>query len=265
MLIDLKAIYTLWLREMIRFFRLRSRVIGSLGMPIFFLAFMGMGFNSSFNMPGTGDMDYITFLAPGMIGMTLLFSSMFAGLSVLWDREFGFLKEIMVTPVSRVSIILGRTLGGVTTGLLQGIIIMILAIPIGFEMTGISVEFSIPSFILGVLLSILFMGLIAATFIGLGLAFASIIEDMSGYSLIMNFIIFPLFFLSGALFPIDNMPEWVQSLSYVDPLTYGVDGLRAAMIGTSEFSIFIDLLALSISSAIMIYLGAFLFDRAEVD
>ncbi|MDY6959879.1 MAG: ABC transporter permease, partial [Halobacteriota archaeon] len=176
MLIDLKAIYTLWLREMIRFFRLRSRVIGSLGMPIFFLAFMGMGFNSSFNMPGTGDMDYITFLAPGMIGMTLLFSSMFAGLSVLWDREFGFLKEIMVTPVSRVSIILGRTLGGVTTGLLQGIIIMILAIPIGFEMTGISVEFSIPSFVLGVLLSILFMGLIAATFIGLGLAFASIIE-----------------------------------------------------------------------------------------
>ncbi|MDY6959947.1 MAG: ABC transporter permease, partial [Halobacteriota archaeon] len=156
-------------------------------------------------------------------------------------------------------------LGGVTTGLLQGIIIMILAIPIGFEMTGISVEFSIPSFVLGVLLSILFMGLIAATFIGLGLAFASIIEDMSGYSLIMNFIIFPLFFLSGALFPIDNMPEWVQSLSYVDPLTYGVDGLRAAMIGTSEFSIFIDLLALSISSAIMIYLGAFLFDRAEVD
>ncbi len=266
MLIDIKAIYTLWLREMIRFFRLRSRVIGSLGMPIFFLAFMGMGLNSSFNMPpGAGDMDYITFLAPGMIGMTLLFSSMFAGMSVLWDREFGFLKEIMVTPVSRVSIILGRTLGGVTTGLFQGIIIMVLAIPIGFKMTGISADFSTPGFIIGVLLSIVFMGLIAATFIGLGLVFASIIEDMSGYSLIMNFIIFPLFFLSGALFPIDNMPGWVQSLSYADPLTYGVDGLRACMIGTCEFSILIDLVALIISSAVMMCLGAFLFDRAEVD
>lgn len=267
MIIDIKAIYTLWLREMIRFFRFRSRVIGMLGMPIFFLAFLGMGFNSSFSMPGADDVDYITFLAPGMIGMTLLFSSMFSGLSVLWDREFGFLKEIMVTPVSRVSIVLGRTLGGVTSGLLQGILIMVLAIPIGFKMTGISEEFSIFSFSTGFLLSIVFMCLIAAAFIGLGLAFASVIEDMSGYSLIMNFIIFPLFFLSGALFPIDNLPQWVQAFSYIDPLTYGVDGLRGCMIGASQaqFPLIVDFFALVISCAVMIFIGAYLFEKTEVD
>ena len=267
MIIDINAIYTLWLREMTRFFRLRSRVIGSLGMPVFFLAFLGMGFNSSFSLPGSTDMDYITYLAPGMIGMTLLFSSMFAGLSVLWDREFGFLKEIMVTPVSRVSIILGRTLGGVTTGLLQGIIIMVLAIPIGFKMTGIFGEPSILSLGIGILLSIVFMSLIAAAFIGLGLAFASIIEDMSGYSLIMNFIIFPLFFLSGALFPIENLPPWVQNIAYIDPLMYGVDGLRGCMIGTSQaqFPLIVDFLALVISCIVMIYIGAYLFEKTEVD
>ena len=197
--------------------------------------------------------------------MTLLFSSMFVGLSVLWDREFGFLKEIMVTPVSRISIVLGRTLGGVTTGLLQGIIIMLLGIPIGFKMTGISEEFSIWSFTIGFLLAILFMSLIATAFIGLGLAFASRMEDMSGYSLIMNFLIFPLFFLSGALFPIENLPEWVQGVSYLDPLTYGVDALRGCMIGSSEFPLIIDFIALVISCVVMVYIGAYLFEKTEVD
>ena len=265
-IIDINAIYTIWLREMTRFFRLKSRVVGSMGMPLFFLAFMGMGFNTSFGMSGAFEgVDYITYLTPGIIGMTLLFSSMFVGLSVLWDREFGFLKEIMVIPVSRVSIVLGRTLGGVTTGLLQGMIIMVLGIPLGFKMTGISSEFSVFSFSVGLLLSIVFMCLIAATFIGLGLAFASKMEDMSGYSLIMNFLIFPLFFLSGALFPVENLPKWVQSISYLDPLTYGVDGLKGCLIGGSQFPLIVDFVALFISCIVMICIGTYLFEKTEVN
>ncbi|MHC1582036.1 MAG: ABC transporter permease [Candidatus Syntropharchaeia archaeon] len=258
-LIDFTAIYTLWLREILRFFRLKSRVVGSLGMPLFFLIFLGM---APVNVK-VGN--YIDFLTPGIIGMVLLFASMFAGISVLWDKEFGFLKEIMVAPVSRVSIVLGRTAGGVTTAMMQGFIILALGIPMGLKITGIYRNFTIPGFIIGFFFSILFMILISATFIGLGLAFASKMEDMSGYSLVMNFLIFPIFFLSGALFPLDDFPLWLQYLAYIDPLTYGVDGLRGCLIGYSEFPLLLDFSLLSLSCIAMIYLGAYLFERSEVE
>jgi ABC-2 type transport system permease protein len=195
MKLDLFAIYSIWLREMLRFFRLKSRLIGSVGAPFFFLAFLGMGFGSSTAIPGIPPgIGYVSFLTPGIIGMTLLFSATFAGISVLWDRQFGFLKEIMVAPVSRIAIVLGRTAGGVTTGILQAMIILL---------SGMALGMIVPS-LQGFILSLVFMILIAATFIGMGLAFASQMEDMSGFSLIMNFLIFPLFFLSGALFPLDD-------------------------------------------------------------
>jgi ABC-2 type transport system permease protein len=252
--INLTAIYVLWLREMKRFVRAKSRVIGTLAMPLFFLAFLGLGF-TKMNIPGLSKgIDYIHFLVPGIIGMTMLFTSMFAGISVLWDREFGFLKEIMVTPVNRVSIVLGRIAGGTTTALIQGILILSISVLMGFKIIGI----------LSFLLSIVFMVLIAVTFIGLGLIFASKMKDIHGFSLIMNFVIFPLFFLSGALFPLGNLPVWIRCISYIDPLTYGVDGLRGALIGVFSLSIVSNLIILIGFSLVMVLLGAYFFGKSEV-
>ncbi|MBU4203664.1 MAG: ABC transporter permease, partial [Acidobacteria bacterium] len=225
-MIDRAAITVLWLREMKRFVRAKSRIIGALAMPLFFLGFLGMGFRRM-AIPGMGDgVGYLQFLVPGILGMSLLFSSTFGGLSVLWDREFGFLKEIMVAPVSRVSIVLGRIAGGVTTSMIQVLLLFGISFLMGFRLR------SLPM----LLLALVFMILISVTFLGLGLVFASMMKDMQGFSIVMNFVIFPLFFLSGALYPLDNFPAWLRALSYLDPLTYGIDGIRAALIGYSSFS-----------------------------
>lgn len=253
-LINLLAIYTLWLREMKRFFRAKSRVVGSLGMPFFFLLFLGKGFSRA-RLPGIPPgVDYVNYLTPGIIGMILLFGSMFAGISVLWDRQFGFLKEVMVTPVSRTSIVIGRVAGGVTMALFQGVLVLVAGLAMGLK-TGV----------FGVLTSLVFMVLISTAFVGLGLAFASKMDDMHGFQLIMNFLMFPLFFLSGALFPITELPSGVAILSYLDPLTYGVDALRGTLIGTSQFSLVLDTTILLGSCAVMVGLGAYLFEGVEVD
>ncbi len=247
------AVYVLWLREMKRFLRAKSRVIGSLAMPLFFLAFLGLGFNRMV-IPGMSrGVNYMRFLVPGIIGMGMLFTSTFTGLSVLWDREFGFLKEIMVAPVSRVSIVLGRIVGGTTTAVIQGFLILIISLLAGFRVVGI---LSFP-------LTLLFMILISTTFIGLGLILASKMKDMQGFGIIMNFIIFPLFFLSGALYPVENLPKAIRYLSFIDPLTYGVDGLRGALIGVYSFSFILDLLLMIGFSAIMVFLGAYFFEKSE--
>lgn len=246
------AVYVLWLREMKRFMRAKSRVIGTLVMPLFFLAFLGFGF-SNVNIPGMGNVNYINFLVPGIIGMTMLFTSMFAGISVLWDREFGFLKEIMVAPVDRISIVLGRIAGGMSSSLIQGILILGISVLMGFKIIGIS----------SMLLSIVFMLLISSAFIGLGLIFASKMRDIQGFGLIMNFIIFPLFFLSGALFPLESLPILVRYISYLDPLTYGVDGLRGALIGISSFPVIFNLMILAGFSVGMVVLGAYFFEKSE--
>lgn len=247
------AMYVLWLREMKRFLRAKSRVIGTLAMPLFFLAFLGLGF-SKMSIPGlAGRIDYIHFLVPGIIGMTMLFTSMFAGISVLWDREFGFLKEIMVAPVNRISIVLGRIIGGATTSLIQGILILGISVLMGFKIVGV----------LQFVLAVVFMLLISSAFIGLGLIFASKMKDIHGFSLIMNFVIFPLFFLSGALYPLENLPLWVRYISYIDPLTYGVDGLRSVLIGISSFSIIFNFIILVGFSILMILLGAYFFEKSE--
>ncbi|HEB36962.1 hypothetical protein LCGC14_1519690 [marine sediment metagenome] len=252
-MINKTAIYVLWMREMKRWWRAKSRIVGSLAMPLFFLAFLGLGFRRM-TIPGlSDDVGYIRFLVPGIIGMNILFSSTFGGLSVLWDREFGFLKEIMVAPVSRVSIVLGRIAGGATTALIQAILILGISCIMGFKITNIS----------SIFLAIVFMILIAVTFLGLGLVFASKMRDIQGFSIVMNFVIFPLFFLSGALYPLENLPVWLRYISKLDPLTYGVDGLRAALIGVSSFSIFYNFIFMVMFSLVMIFLGAYFFEKSE--
>ena len=252
-MINLTAIYILWLREMKRFFRAKTRVLGSLLMPFFFLVFLGLGFKN-ISFPGLpGGTDYLYFLVPGIIGMNLLMGSMMAEISVLWDREFGFLKEIMVTPVHRISIVLGRIAGGTTTAILRGLIILVISLFLGFRISTISSLF----------MTLVFMLLIAFTFIGLGLIFASRMKDMQGFSLIMNFIIFPLFFLSGAFFPLESMPKWIQYLSFVDPLTYGVDGMRSVLIQGSMYSTELNLMILTGFSILMVFLGTYFFQISE--
>ncbi|MCK4495660.1 MAG: ABC transporter permease [Candidatus Aminicenantes bacterium] len=252
-MINKMALYVLWLREMKRFVRAKSRVVGALAMPLFFLAFLGLGFRKM-TIPGISeDVNYIRFLVPGILGMSLLFSSTFGGLSVLWDKEFGFLKEIMVAPVSRVSIVLGRIAGGVTTALIQSVLILAISFLMGFKIISI----------LLFLLSLVFMVLISVTFLGLGLIFASKMKDIQGFSIVMNFVIFPLFFLSGALYPLENFPAWLRYLSHIDPLTYGIDGLRASLIGISSYSIVFNLLMMVIFSSVMIILGTYFFEKSE--
>ena len=256
------TIYTLWLRELKRFFRLKSRLIGSLATPLFFLIFLGM---APIRLPNTSEGGYISFLAPGIIGMIMLFASMGAGMNLLWDKEFGFLKEIMVAPVKRSSIILGKTAGGVTTALIQGILILVLALPLGLELTGIHTQFSVTGFSLGFLAAIAFMILISFTFTGLGVSFASRMKDFHGFQLIWNFLVFPVFLLSGAIFPIDVFPDWLRYVVYINPLTYGVDGMRGSLIGVSAMPLGVNFIALLISSTITVSIGTYLFGKAQVD
>ncbi len=235
--------------------RAKSRLVGSLGMPLFFLVFLAMGFSHASIPEMPAGMTNTGFFTTGVIGMTMVFSSVFAGISVLWDREFGFLKEVMVAPVSRLSIVLGRTAGGSTTALIQGLMILILSIPMGFEIRS-------P---LALVAALPFLCLISFSFVGMGLIFASFMRDMHGFPLVMNFVVFPLILFSGALFPIKSLPSWLITLWYIDPLTYGVDGLRATLLGVSELPVLIDLLISSAVSAVMIAAGAYLFERTEVE
>lgn len=252
-MISRTAIYVLWLREMKRFLRAKSRIVGTVAMPLFFLLFLGMGFRR-IAIPGMSeDMDYLRYLVPGILGMNLLFSSTFGGLSVLWDREFGFLKEIMVAPVSRVSIVLGRIAGGVTTALMQGLFILGISSLMGFRMNSI----------LSLGMTIVFMVLISVAFLGFGLIFASKMKDMQGFPIVMNFVIFPLLFLSGAFYPLENFPFWLRYISYLDPLTYGVDGLRGVLIGVSTYSIFFNFVMMVGFAMLMIFLGAYFFEKSE--
>jgi len=252
---ELTAAYTIWLREMKKFVRAKSRILGNVAVPFFFLAFLGVGINSSFTLTGNLEgISYLEFLTPGIIAMTLLFSSMFAGISILWDRQFGFLKEILVAPVSRFSIIIGRVLAGMTTGVIQAMVVLAISLLLGVPIYNV----------FGVLISFVFILLISMSFVSLGIAFASRMNDMQGFQLIMNFIIFPVWMLSGAFFPLDGVPGWLLTLSYLDPLTYGVDGLRLSLIGVSHFPWILSVGVLAVFSVVMISLGAYLFSKTEV-
>ncbi|AGB01944.1 ABC transporter permease [Methanoregula formicica] len=252
-MIEAKAVYVLWLREMIKFSRTKFRIINAIAMPIFILIFMGLGFRQ-INIPGVpSSIGYFQYFVPGIIGMTLLFTASMVGLSVLSDRQFGFLKEIMVTPASRVSIMLGRTLGGATTSLFQSIIIIILAVLMSFQVTGL---FQLAA-------SLVIMLLISIIFISMGLILASRLRDVHDYYNITNFLLFPVFLLSGAMFPIENLPAGITFFSLFNPLTYGVDALRGLLIGMSAFPVLTDCLVLMATATGMLFLGAYAFKTGQ--
>lgn len=244
---------TIWQREVIRYVRSPSRILGSLGMPFFFLAFLGIGMQSAFSIRPGGE-KYIDFIAPGILGMVLLFSSTVAGISVIWDRQFGFLKEMLVAPIPRLAIVLGRTAGGTTTASLQALLMLAASVVLGVKP---------PSFG-GVLLALVFMALIGISFTSLGVALASRMEDPHGFQLIFNFLIMPTFFLSGALFPVKDLPVFLRWAAWLNPLTYGVDGLRQALIGQSQLGLALDFAVLSAVSVVLLTLGAILFRGARM-
>jgi len=252
-LFDLNAIYVMWLRQMKRFVRSKSRLAGTLIQPIFFLVILGSGFANA-RFASLGEVDYVNFLAPGIIAMAILFSSMFTGISVLWDKQFGFLQEVLVAPVSRISIIIGRTLGGATTALIQGFIILFIAIALGVPVSSIT----------GLILTFIFMILIAFTAVGFGLVLATKMKDFQGFPLIMNLVIMPLIFLSSAFFPVEGNEIW-QRIVMINPIFYMVDGLRGSLIGGSNIlHPLVDLFAVFIICSIMLFLGSYFFSKSEV-
>lgn len=247
----MRVIYILWLRQIKRFLRKRARAAGSLGQPILYLVALGFGLNPVFQAAGQGS--YLQFLAPGIIAMSILFTSIFSGIEIIWDRQFGFLKETLVAPVPRYKIMLGRTLGGATIATVQGMIVFLLAMVFGFR----------PESLSGVLAAFGFMFLIAMAFTSLGTAIASKLNDMQGFQVIMNFLIMPVFFLSGALFPLVGLPALLLILTRIDPLTYGVDGLRAALIAQGQFSLMTDFGVLAIVTLGLLFIGSRLFNQME--
>jgi ABC-2 type transport system permease protein len=247
----MKAIYILWLRQLIRTLRSRSRVVGALGQPLLFLVALGFGFGPIYRKAGGGD--YIQFLTPGVIAMSILFTSVFSGIEIIWDRQFGFLKETLVAPVSRLEIMAGRMLGGATVAVLQGVVVFLVSFCVGFRPAGIG----------GLLLALVFMTLIAVLFAGFGTAVASVLEDMQGFQLIMNFLVMPIFFFSGALFPLAGLPPAMAWIAASDPLAYGVDGLHGALAGNFHWGPAVDLTVLGLSAALVLAVGSRLFSRMQ--
>lgn len=248
----MQTIYILWLRQIKKYSRSRARMLGSLGQPLLLLLALGFGFGPIYQKAGGGD--YIQFLAPGIIAMGILFTAVFSGIEIIWDKQFGFLKETLVAPVSRFKIMIGRTLGGATVAVIQGLIILIISIIIGFRPTDIHL----------LLLAFVFMALIALFFTALGTAIASLLEDMQGFQLIMNFLLMPLFFLSGALFPLEGLPKAFSLVASINPLSYGVDGLRGTLTGEAHFGLGIDFIVLSIITFILLSVGSYLFSKIQI-
>ncbi len=246
-------VYTIWLRNVKRYIRSKSRLLGSLGMPVFFLLVLGFGLNSVVVLPGM-EQGYIGFIIPGIISMSVLFTSVFSGIQIIWDKQFGFLKETLVAPVSRLEIMLGQTFGGATTAVIQGLMIFVLSLFMGLKVS------SIPGFAI----AIIFMLLIGISFTAFGIAIASRMDDMHGFQLIMNFVIFPIFGLSGALFPIDSLPAGVRFLTLLDPLTYGVEGIRYGLLGSSQIDPVISFVVLSGFTVMMVLVGSYLFRKISI-
>jgi ABC-2 type transport system permease protein len=248
----MNIIYIIWLRQLKRYFRARARIVGSLAQPLLFLLALGFGFGPIFQKAGEGN--YIQFIVPGIIAMSILFTSIFSGIEVIWDKQFGFLKETLVAPVSRTLIMIGRTLGSATVAALQGVIVLVISYALGFRVVNLAL---LP-------VSIVFMFLISLFFTSIGTAIGSMLEDMQGFQLIMNFLVMPLFFLSGALFPLDKVPKALNIVAAIDPLTYGVDGLRGTLISMTHYGLTIDLLVLGILTIIVVAIGSYLFSKIQI-
>src|SRR5213594_1656376 len=239
------------MRQVKKYLRSRVQIVASLGSPLMYLGVLGFGLGPVFQRAGEGK--YLQFMAPGVIGMTVLFTAMFSGIAMLWDRQFGFLKETLVAPVPRLLIMIGRTLGGATVAVLQGALIFVVTLIAGFR----------PASLLAVPLAFLVIALIAVIFSALATAIGSSIKEMQGFQMVMNFLVMPLFFLSGAIYPLEGLPRPLAALTRVDPLTYGVDGVRGVLIGRTHFGVALDVAVLLGVGVVFVIFGAWRFSKLE--
>jgi ABC-2 type transport system permease protein len=254
---EIRGLYTLWLREVKRYLRDRVRIVSSFVQPLLWLVIFGTGIRFSASIPHVSTQQYIF---PGIVGQTLLFTSMFMGISVIWDREFGFLKEILVAPISGVSIFLGKMFGDSTDAVIQGILIFILGLLLGIRLTALIFLEMLPIMLLTT------FGLVS-----LGLTIASFIENLESFGAIQSFVNLPLFFLSGALFPLNgayaiSVPGWLRAASNFNPLTYSVDALRTIVLGTAwhpVYPFYFDLLVICGFDISMIIIGTISFNRRK--
>ncbi len=255
-MIQWRPVYVICLREFIKFFREKSRLLGTLARPVLWLFVVGNGMGSLIK-PRAG-FSYLQFIFPGMIGMTILFSSIFSSISIVWDREFGFMKEMLVAPISRISIVIGKAISGTLISVAQAIIILVLIPFLGIHIT-------IMQFIEVVAVALL----VSLCVTSLGILIAARLTSFDGFNIIMNFLVMPMLFLSGAMYPVTSMPQVLRQLTLINPLTYGVDAFKHVLLenGTPplgpEFSLSLDLFIVSAIAIVMLTLAALSFRKKE--
>ena len=248
---EFEGIYTIWLREAKRYVRYKSRIVTAISTPLLWLLVFGLGLGSAIRFGGSPG-GYQSFIYPGIIAQTILFTCIMSGIGIIIDKQYGFLKEIMVAPLSRASISLGKALGISTGAILQAIILLLLSFVVNVNMT-------IFIFIAAILISTF----IAIGFSSLGLFIASFMDSMEGFNLVMSFVVLPIFLLSGALFPVSGLPNWLSFIIYLDPLTYGVDALRGVILGNSVLPVEISIIVTLLFAVVMVFLSALVFTKRE--
>ncbi len=255
-MIQVRPIYVICVREFIKFFREKSRLLGTLARPVLWLFVVGNGMNSLIR-PHVG-FSYLQFIFPGMIGMTILFSSIFSSISIVWDREFGFMKEMLVAPISRLSIVVGKAISGTFISVAQAIIILVLTPLLGLHLT-------VAQFIEVVAVAVL----VSFCITSLGILIAARLTSFDGFNIIMNFLVMPMLFLSGAMYPVTSMPPALRRLTQINPLTYGVDAFKHVLLRSGEpplgpeFPLSLDLFIVTAVSVIMLTLAALSFRKKE--
>jgi len=254
---EIRGFYTLWLRELKRFYRDRTRLITSFIQPLLWLVIFAAAFSTRFLLPA--NLSYQQVILPGIIGQTLLFTAMFMGINVIWDKEFGFMKEILVSPVSRFTIFLGKMVGDSTDAFLQGIIVFVIGLALGIPINPITLLIALPV-----------MLLVTFGLVSIGLVIASFMGNLEGFGAIQTFVNLPLFFLSGALFPLKggSLPTWLVDIAAWNPLTYGVDALRNVTLGAAWAplqiqSLWVDIGVVALFDGIMIVVGTWAFTRMK--
>jgi ABC-2 type transport system permease protein len=245
---EIEAMWALTWRDLVRFLRDRSQVLGAFARPLLWLVFMGKGLSASVQLKG--GVGYQHFVFAGAIAMAVLFGGVFQGVTIIWDREFGFLKEVLVAPISRVTIVLGKTLSGTVVTVVQGCLTLLFAPVVGLHLAPASLLA-----LLGIIV-LLSLGMTA-----MGVVVATRMQTFEGFGVISNFVILPLYFLSGGVFPVDRLPTWMAILVRLNPVTYGVDLMRHALVQPAAFAVGLDLLVLIGFAAAMVALALVWFRR----
>jgi ABC-2 type transport system permease protein len=244
-----KGIYALWYRELKVFTREKSRIISSIFMPLFWYVIFGGGVGTIATVPG----NYQHFIFPGFLAMTIIFTALFNGAYVVWDKRIDFLKEVLVTPLSRTTIFVGKALGGLTDALLQACILLV-----------IGAFFGIPYTVASVLLTLFMLVILGIGLVSLGLIIGAFMERPEGFGLVSSFAVYPLFLLSGALYPIDSLPGWLKVFTYADPATYAVDAMRHVLIGVSSMPFATDVAVVLGFDVVLILVGTWAFNRMKL-